>query len=72
MVIEMNKNPLSNCTERYTSAGLSVEFVGEMAKAIAAIQLAGYEPYDQLYGYVKHENDINFHIVHLYVISTVR
>ena len=57
MVIEMNKNPLSNCTERYTAAGLSLEFVGEMAKVIAAIQLAGYEPYDQLYGYVMHEND---------------
>jgi uncharacterized protein (UPF0297 family) len=57
MVIEMNKNPLSNCTERYTAAGLSLEYVGAMAKAIAAIQFAGYEPYDQLYGYVMHEND---------------
>jgi uncharacterized protein (UPF0297 family) len=57
MVVEMKKNPLSDCTERYTAAGLSLEFVGEMAKAVTAIQLAGYEPYDQLYGYVMHEND---------------
>lgn len=57
MVIEMNKNPLSDHTERYREAGLSIEFVGEMAKVVAAIQAAGYTPYDQLYGYAMHCND---------------
>lgn len=57
MVIELNKNPLSDHTERYKDAGLSLEFVGEMAKAVAAMQAAGYVPYDQLYGYVMHGND---------------
>ena len=28
-----------------------------MATAISTMQTAGYEPYDQLYGYVLHEND---------------
>lgn len=57
MVIEMNKNPLSDHTERYRAAGLSLEFLGEMAKAVSAMKTAGYEPYDQLYGYVLHGND---------------
>ena len=37
MVIEMNKNPLSDHTERYRAAGLSLEFLGEMAKAVSAM-----------------------------------
>ncbi len=57
MVIELNRNPISDQTERYRSAGLSLEFLNDMAKAISAMQAAGYEPYDQLYGYVLHEND---------------
>ena len=57
MVIELNRNPISDHTERYRAAGLSLEFLGEMAKAVSALQAAGYEPYDQLYGYVLHEND---------------
>ena len=57
MVIELNKNPISDHTERYRAAGLSLEFLGEMAKAVSALQSAGYEPYDQLYGYVMHGND---------------
>ena len=57
MVIEMNKNPLSDHTERYRAAGLSLEFLVEMAKAVSAMQAAGYEPYDQLYGYVLKGND---------------
>ena len=36
---------------------LSLEFLGEMAKAVSAMKTAGYEPYDQLYGYVLHGND---------------
>lgn len=57
MVIEMNTNPLSDHTERYMAAGLSSEFLGDMAKAVSAIQAAGYAPYDQLYGYVLKGND---------------
>ena len=58
MVIELNKNPISDHTERYRAAGLSLEFLGEMAKAVSALQAAGYEPYDQLYGYVMYENEL--------------
>ena len=57
MVIELNRNPISDQTERYRSVGLSLEYLNDMAKAISAMQAAGYEPYDQLYGYVLHEND---------------
>ena len=57
MVIELNRNPISDQTERYRSVGLALEFLNDMAKAISAMQAAGYEPYDQLYGYVLHEND---------------
>lgn len=35
----------------------SLELVGEIARAVAAMQAAGYEPYDQLYGYVTQGND---------------
>ena len=57
MVIELNKNLISDHTERYRAAGLSLEFLQEMGKAVSALQAAGYEPYDQLYGYVLHGND---------------
>ena len=57
MVFELNRNPISDQTERYRSVGLSLEFLNDMAKAISAMQAAGYEPYDQLYGYALHEND---------------
>ena len=58
MVIELNRNPISDQTERYCSVGLSLEFLNDMAKAISVMQAAGYEPYDQLYGYVLHETSI--------------
>ena len=45
MVIELNKNPISDHTERYRAAGLSLEFLREMAKAVSALRAAGYEPY---------------------------
>ena len=57
MVIKLNRNPLSDHTERYRAAGLSLEFLSEMAKAVSALQAGSYEPYDQLYGYIFHEND---------------
>lgn len=57
MVIDINKNTLSDHTERFIAAGLSLDFLNKMAKAVAALQSAGYEPYDQLYGYVMHGND---------------
>ena len=53
----MKKYLISDHTERYTEAGLSFEFLAEMMKAVDALQAAGYEPYDQLYGYVLHKND---------------
>ena len=58
MVFELYKHPISDHTERYRAAGLSLEFLGEMAKAVSALQAAGYEPYDQLYGYAMHGNDL--------------
>ena len=57
MVIELNRHPLSDHTERYLAAGLSLEFLSEMARAVSALEAACYEPYDQLYGYVLLEND---------------
>lgn len=57
MVIELNRNPISDQTERYRFVGLSLEFLNDMAKAISAMQATGYDPYDQLYGYVLQEND---------------
>lgn len=56
VVIDINKNTLSDQTERFIAAGLSLDFLSKMAKAVAALQSAGYEPYDQLYGYVMHGN----------------
>lgn len=55
--IQMKKSLSSNHTERYAAAGLSFEFLAEITKAIEALQSAGYDPYDQLYGYVVHGND---------------
>lgn len=52
MVIEMSKNPISDHTEHYRATGLSLKFIGEMAKVVA-----GFEPYDQLYRYVLNGND---------------
>ena len=57
MVIELNKNPVLDQTERYRAAGLSLEFIREMEKVVAAIESVGHTPYDQLYGYVMSEND---------------
>lgn len=57
MVIELNRNPLSDHTERYRAVGLSMEFLQDMGKVISALKAAGYEPYDQLYGYAMHGND---------------
>ena len=57
MVIDLNKNPIPDHTEHYRAAGLSLEFLEEMAKAVSALQAAGYEPYGQLYGYAMHGNE---------------
>lgn len=57
MVKELNKNPILDQTERYRSAGLTLEFIMKMENVVAAIQSVGYVPYDQLYGYVMSEND---------------
>lgn len=53
----MKKYLISDHTERYAAAGLSLEFLAEISKAVDALQTAGYEPYDQLYGYAMHGND---------------
>jgi uncharacterized protein (UPF0297 family) len=58
LVIDINKNALSDHTERFLAAGLSLEFLCEMTKVVAALKTAGYDPYDQLYGYVIHGNDL--------------
>ena len=52
----MKKYLISDHTERYTEVGLSFEFLAEMTKALEALQAAGYEPYDQLYGYTMYGN----------------
>jgi len=57
MIIELNTNPILDHTEHYREAGLSLEFLGDIAKAVSAMKSAGYEPYDQLYGYVLRKND---------------
>lgn len=57
MAIELNKNLLSDHTERYKEAGLSQEFIAEIAVVIAALKAAGYEPYDQLTGFAMEGND---------------
>ena len=52
----MKKYLISDHTERYTEAGLSFEFLAEITKAVNALQSAGYEPYEQLYGYTMYGN----------------
>ena len=56
--MQMKKCLISDHTERYTEAGLSFEFLAEMMKAVNALQSAGYEPYDQLYGYTMYGNEL--------------
>ena len=55
--IRVKKSLVSDHTERYADTGLSFEFLAEMEKAVEALQSAGYDPYDQLYGYITHGND---------------
>ena len=57
MAMELNEIPLSDQTDRYMEVGLPPDFIGEMAKVIAAMQTAGYDPYDQLFGYAVHGNE---------------
>ena len=52
MVIELNKNPISDHTERYREAGLSMEFLGEMAKAVSAMKAAGYDEVTMMHGWI--------------------
>lgn len=58
LVIDINKNTSFDHTERFIAAGLSLDFLSRIAKAVSALQFAGYENYDQLYGYVIHANDL--------------
>ena len=57
MVIILNKKHILRQTEQYQAAGLTQDFLTEKSKVVSALQAAGYKPYDQLYGYVMHEND---------------
>lgn len=57
MAIDLNEIPLSDPTDQYMEAGLPPDFIGQMAKVVAAMQTAGYAPYDQLYGYCLFGND---------------
>ena len=57
MVIRLNKKYILRQTEQYQAAGLTQDFLTEMSKVVSALQAAGYEPYDQLYGYAMHGND---------------
>ena len=57
MVLQLNKDALSDQTERYRNTGLTPEFLGDMAKVVAALNATGYEPYDQLTGSVMTDND---------------
>ena len=53
---EQNANELTRDNQHYLDAGLSQEFIGEMANVIAALRATDNEPYDQLYGYVLLRN----------------
>ena len=53
---EQNANELTRDNQHYLNAGLSQEFIDEMANVIAALRATDNEPYDQLYGYVLLRN----------------
>ena len=57
MLIRLNRKHVLRQTEQYQAAGLTQDFLTEMSKVVSALQAAGYEPYDQLYGYAIHGND---------------
>lgn len=56
MVLNLNRERQLKNTERYQDTGLSPDFLQEMRKVIAALEAAGYEPYDQLFGYIQEDN----------------
>ena len=53
---EQNANELTRDNQHYLDAGLSQEFIDEMANVIAALKATDNEPYDQLYGYLLFRN----------------
>ena len=57
MLIRLNRKHVLRQTEQYQAAGLTQDFLTEMSKVVSALQAAGYEPYDQLYGYAMYGND---------------
>ncbi len=56
MTLQPNSGFLLENTERYLRTGLKPEFIVEIQKVVTAIKEAGYEPYDQLTGYVRTGN----------------
>ena len=57
MLIRLNRKHVLRQTEQYQAVGLTQDFLTVMSKVVSALQAAGYEPYDQLYGYAMHGND---------------
>ncbi len=56
MVLQSYSDFLSENTGRYQHTGLTPEFLNKIHKVLDAIKSAGYEPYDQLTGYVRSGN----------------
>ncbi len=58
MVLQLNRDGLSDHTERYHDAGLPAAFLAEMQLVVKALRENGYEPYDQLTGFVRTGNEL--------------
>ncbi len=58
MVIQFNGEYLSDHTERYKDTGLSPAFLAEMVRVVDALKATGYDPFDQLTGYVRTGNEL--------------
>ncbi len=58
MVKQLNGKRLTDHTERYKDTGLAPAFLADMSRVIDALKVTGYEPYDQLTGYVRTGNEL--------------
>lgn len=56
MVPYRKSSALSANTERYIKAGLDTDFLDKMARVISALHKAGFDPYNQLTGFVRTRN----------------
>ncbi len=57
MVIPFKRKPGSDSTGRYQDTGLDAAFLAEIFGVMESLKEAGFEPYDQLLGYVRTGND---------------